>query len=153
MEVMSSFKLDWTVISLCLWKTISFQMFGEKYIMSFTDFFVYLGLIKVEYNHTETYSQLHIDLPVHLSLDQVLTQTLRGHKTYTYGMWKASALDGQHWGISTPYYLGRLWAKKTTRRSWTSGTYTSSRASWLGNRSTSAMPFPVRYITRPKTLD
>lgn len=56
MEVMSSFKLDWMIISLNYCQTISFQMFGWEYQMSYTEFSVVMGLINVEYTSTKSYS-------------------------------------------------------------------------------------------------
>lgn len=50
------------------------------------------GACQHEYSRTKSYSQLHVDLPVHLSTDQVRTQTLQGRKTYIYGTFKASTL-------------------------------------------------------------
>lgn len=62
---MSSFKLDRTIISLIHHETISFQMFRVEYLISYTEFSMAMWLIDVEYIHTESYSQLHVDLPVH----------------------------------------------------------------------------------------
>lgn len=73
MKVMTSFKLDRNIISLGHRETISFYKFGEKYMMSYIDFFVRMGLINVEYTNTKSYSQLHINQLVHLSTDQVWT--------------------------------------------------------------------------------
>lgn len=69
MEVMSLFELDQTIISLRLRETISFQMFGEEYLMSFMNFSMRMGLVDVEYVRTELYPQLHVDLLVQPSPD------------------------------------------------------------------------------------
>lgn len=66
MEVMSSFELDRTIINLGHQETISFQMFREEYMMSYTDFSIRMGLIDMEYTYTESYSQLHVDFLVQL---------------------------------------------------------------------------------------
>lgn len=60
--------------------------------MSYTDFSVLMRLVDVEYTHTKSYSQLHIDMSVYLSTDQVWTQILRGRETYVCRTSKASAL-------------------------------------------------------------
>lgn len=39
---------------------ISFQMFGEKYLMYYTNFSIRIELVDVEYTRTESFSQLHI---------------------------------------------------------------------------------------------
>lgn len=91
-KVMSLFELDWTVISLSQRETINFQMFCEEYVMSFTDLSMRMELIDMEYSLTKFYSQLHINLLVHLSPDQIWTQTLRGHETNICGTSKVSAL-------------------------------------------------------------
>lgn len=69
MEVMILFELDQTIISLRLRETISFQMFGEEYLMSFMNFSMRMGLVDVEYVRTELYPQLHVDLLVQPSPD------------------------------------------------------------------------------------
>lgn len=50
---------------------ISFQIFGKEYLMSYMDFSIRMGMVNVEYVRTKSYSQLHIDLAVHLSLNKV----------------------------------------------------------------------------------
>lgn len=71
MEVMSSFELDCTIISLGHLETISLLMFGELYMMSYKNFSIRMGLIDVEYTCTTSYSEYYVNLPVHLSPDQV----------------------------------------------------------------------------------
>lgn len=44
------------IISLSLLETISFQTFGTEYLMTYMDFSVVMGLINVDYTHTESYS-------------------------------------------------------------------------------------------------
>lgn len=39
--------------------------------MSYTKFSMEMGLVDLEYTCIESYSQLHIDLSIHLSPDQV----------------------------------------------------------------------------------
>lgn len=56
------------------------------------DIIGFFGLVTVEYTYTKSYSQLHVDLMVHLSPDQVYTQTFQGRKTYVLDTSKASAL-------------------------------------------------------------
>lgn len=89
---MSLFKLDRMIIILSHHETISFQMSEVEYLMSYTDFFVAMGLVDMEYSHTESYSQLHVDLLTHLRQDQVWIQTLLGRETYVYGTLRASTL-------------------------------------------------------------
>lgn len=71
MEVLSSFELNRTILSLGHRKTISFQMSGEEFMMSYMDFSMQMGSVDVDYTRTESYSQLHIDQPVYLSANQV----------------------------------------------------------------------------------
>lgn len=70
------YMLDMTVISLSHHKTISFQILVVEYLMSYTEFSMEMRLIDVEYTCTVSYFQLHIDLLVHKSTNQVWTQTL-----------------------------------------------------------------------------
>lgn len=55
LEVISSFKLDRMIISLSHHKTIIFQMLRVKYLMSYMDFSMAMGLVDVEYTSTESY--------------------------------------------------------------------------------------------------
>lgn len=55
MEVMSYFELDRTIINLGHQEMISFQIFKEKYMLSYTDFLVRMGLLDVEYTGTTSY--------------------------------------------------------------------------------------------------
>lgn len=54
--MMSSLDQDWMVINLNLQEKINFQMFDEEYLISYTDFFVRMGLVDVEYILIESYS-------------------------------------------------------------------------------------------------
>lgn len=63
-------------------------MFGEEYIMSYTDFSVQMGLVNVEYTRMTSYLELYVDLSSHLSPDQVWTWTLQGRETYICGTTK-----------------------------------------------------------------
>lgn len=56
LKVMSSFELDQMITSLSPLETISFQMFGAEYLMSYMDFSMVMGLINVEYTGTKSYS-------------------------------------------------------------------------------------------------
>lgn len=73
--------MDRMIISLSHHKTISFQMFRVEHLMPYIEFSMAMGLVDVEYTCTKLYSQLHVDLLVHRSTNQVWTQTLRGLKT------------------------------------------------------------------------
>lgn len=42
-------------------------------MMSYMNFSLRMGLVDMEYTHTRLYSELYINLPVHLSLDHVWT--------------------------------------------------------------------------------
>lgn len=116
MEVMNSFELDRMVISLSRWETISFQMFCEEHLMSFTDFSMRIRLVDVEYAHTESYSQLHIDLLVYLSPDQVWNQTLQGRETYVCSILKVFSL-----GQPPLRYLYTVLSKTLTSRNNSTG--------------------------------
>lgn len=48
-EVMSSFKLDRTIINLGHHETISIQMFGVEHLMSYMEFSMAMGPVDVEY--------------------------------------------------------------------------------------------------------
>lgn len=72
-------------------------------MMSYMDFTVQMGLVDVVYTRTTSYSEHHVDLLVHMILDQVLTQTLQGHKAYIYKTIKVSSL-----GRSAFYYLNAI---------------------------------------------
>lgn len=61
-------------------------------MMFYKDFSVQIGLVNVEYTCIELYKKLHVDLPIHLSPDQVWTQILQGHETYVCGTSKVSTL-------------------------------------------------------------
>lgn len=80
--------------------------------MSLTDFSVRIRLVDVEYAHTESYSQLHIDLLVYLSPDQVWNQTLRGRETYVCSILKVFSL-----GQPPLRYLHTVLSKTLTSRS------------------------------------
>lgn len=53
---------------------------------------IHFKMFEVEYTHTESYSQLHIDLWVHLSASQFWTKIIQGRETYVCRTSKASAL-------------------------------------------------------------
>lgn len=69
-------------------------------MMSYIDFSLHMGLVDMEYTHTESYSQLQVDLLVHLTADQVWTQTFRAREMYVCSTSKASTL-----GCSAFIYL------------------------------------------------
>lgn len=72
------------VIILSQPDTISFQMLGEEYLMSYIDFFKRMGLVDMEYARIKLHSKLQVDLLVHLSPDQVWTKTLPVYQEYVY---------------------------------------------------------------------
>lgn len=150
MEVMNSFELDWTIISLSYHENIIFQMFGVEYLILYTEFFVVMGLIDVEYTCTKSYSQLHVDLPVHLSPDQVWILTLWGRETYICCTSKVSTLRCVAFKYLHTVLLTTLTGREDNTRSSTSLICTSSRAWWLENWFISAMPLPSNCITNLK---
>lgn len=87
LEVMSSFELDMIIISLSNHDTINFQIFEVEYLMSYMEFSVVMGLVTIEYTRTKSYSQLYVNMPVHLSS----MSTCR--ETYVYGTTKVSAME------------------------------------------------------------
>lgn len=76
-------------------------MFGKEFLITYTNFSVRIGLIDVEYTCTEAYSQHHVNLLVHLSLDQVWTKAFRDCETYACGTSKVSTL-GQSSVLTPP---------------------------------------------------
>lgn len=72
---MSSFELDMIIISLNNHDTINFQIFEVEYLMSYMEFSVVIGLVTIEYTHTKSYSQLYVNLSVHLSFMSTCRET------------------------------------------------------------------------------